>query len=93
MLDIVLAVEDPLAWHSANLQRNPTHYSWVRHFGPSAVVRVQDLAASVYYNCTWPSLKYGVISTSRLIQDLQQWQTLYIAGRMQKPVAYWSGVG
>ena len=29
MLDVVLAVRDPLAWHRANLARNPRHYSAV----------------------------------------------------------------
>ena len=112
MLDLVLAVDDPYAWHSQNLKMNRGHYSWLKYFGPDAIVAVQHMAAGIYYNTVWPvyrinnynivptifilicdmvglqSLKYGVISTSHLIRDLQRWDTFYVAGRMQKPVLH-----
>lgn len=31
-------------------------------------------------------IKYGVVSSSTLCQDLQNWTTLYLSGRMHKPV-------
>lgn len=95
MLDLILVVDDPLAFHSANLTQNPGHYSFLRSFGPSLVTRYQEsLGAKVYYNTLVPVtldedsllIKYGVIRTQHLINDLLDWDHLYIAGRLHKPV-------
>ncbi len=50
MLDLVLAVDDPLQWHKENMERNGHHYSFMRLFGPETVVRLQRQSAGVYYN-------------------------------------------
>jgi translocator assembly and maintenance protein 41 len=31
-------------------------------------------------------IKYGVVSIDRMCKDLLNWETLYLAGRMHKPV-------
>ncbi|KAK8779962.1 hypothetical protein V5799_018700 [Amblyomma americanum] len=91
MLDVILAVDDPLSWHRENLKQNWRHYSFVRYGGPYLVNKVQkDFGAYVYYNTFVPYddglMKYGVISTDRLITDLLDWETLYLSGRLHKPV-------
>ncbi|XP_016083740.2 phosphatidate cytidylyltransferase, mitochondrial isoform X1 [Ornithorhynchus anatinus] len=91
MLDFVFTVDDPVAWHSRNLQKNRTHYSFLKFFGPNVITDVQNnYGAGVYYNsmipCDGKLIKYGVISTDALIRDLIDWNTLYIAGRLHKPV-------
>lgn len=98
MVDLVLAVADPLAWHAENLRRNGAHYSALGRLGAAAVARVQRAGGGrLYYNTLVPlppaargapgqTMKYGVISTADLLDDLLHWRHLYVAGRMHKPV-------
>jgi len=90
MLDFILVVDDPLAWHRENLHRNPKHYSSLRRFGSRAVTHIQQAGAGVYFNTLVPFedrlIKYGVVSTEQLITDLLDWNSLYISGRLHKPV-------
>jgi translocator assembly and maintenance protein 41 len=96
MLDLILVVDDPQAWHADNLERNPLHYSaMARVAGPALIARLQDssFGARLWYN-TLVSLppsgrlvKYGVISSASFIADLLEWRDLYTAGRLHKPVS------
>lgn len=93
MIDLVLAVDDPSEFHRENLAINPSHYSFVKAFGHGGVAALQEnFGARVYYNTLVPIengetiIKYGVIRTQHLINDLLDWETLYISGRLHKPV-------
>ncbi|XP_025916958.1 phosphatidate cytidylyltransferase, mitochondrial isoform X2 [Apteryx mantelli] len=90
MLDFVFAVDDSVTWHMMNLLKNRSHYSFLKVFGPKQISNIQSYGAGIYYNtlvpCNGRMIKYGVISTDALIDDLFHWKTLYVAGRLQKPV-------
>ena len=93
MVDLVFAVEDAALWHSKNMAQFPAHYSWLaRVCGPTVVGKLTtQVGAKVWYNTmiTLPDdtyIKYGVMETKDLVRDLETWETLYIAGRLQKPV-------
>nr|XP_012640712.1 phosphatidate cytidylyltransferase, mitochondrial isoform X2 [Microcebus murinus]XP_012640713.1 phosphatidate cytidylyltransferase, mitochondrial isoform X2 [Microcebus murinus] len=91
MMDFVFTVDDPVAWHTKNLKKNRSHYSLLKFLGPRIITSIQNnYGAGVYYNslimCDGRLIKYGVISTNVLIEDLLNWNNLYIAGRLQKPV-------
>ncbi|KNC82408.1 hypothetical protein SARC_05304 [Sphaeroforma arctica JP610] len=91
MIDLVFAVEDSRRWHSENLKRNPTDYSAMRFLGPAAITHLQTkVGASVYYNTLVPFedrlIKYGVIEADDLAKDLTEWNTLYLSGRLHKPI-------
>lgn len=92
MLDFIFAVSHPEHWHSINLAQNPSHYALhARLLGSDFVGRVQNWGpAAVWFNPFVPvcgvNIKYGVISVDNLCTDLLTWNSLYVAGRMHKPL-------
>lgn len=92
MVDLIFVVRDTHGFHRDNLAANPGHYSSLRHLGSSVVSRVQtSFGANVYFNTHVTvgdsTFKYGVIDVRDFRQDLQSWRTLYVAGRLHKPVS------
>lgn len=93
MIDFLFVVDDVKAWHEENLLRFPEHYSQnMRFLGAEKCADVQRWGAAVYYNVGvrlsngfWA--KYGVISRDDLMKDLHNWEHLYTAGRLHKPVS------
>jgi mitochondrial translocator assembly and maintenance protein 41 len=92
MLDLIFVVERTAAWHAANLARFPQHYSAAAAAaGPAAIARIQrGYGASIYYHplvaVRGRLVKYGVIDAADLVDDLAHWNTLYVSGRLHKPV-------
>lgn len=92
MIDLIFAVDDPVRWHSQNLQLNSSHYSAMKYFGHRGVAAYQcSVGAKLYTNTLVPLengqlIKYGVIATHQLIDDLCNWSYLYVAGRLHKPI-------
>lgn len=98
MIDMVFCVDNPIEWHAANLRMNASHYSalarvvGVGNASRSIAAYQERFGAGVYCNTLvrlpdGPLIKYGVISTRTLCDDLTQWRHLYMAGRLHKPVA------
>ena len=63
----------------------------MRKLGHKAVSDLQEqYGAQMIFNTLIPFeeglIKYGVISRADFISDLLDWDTLYAAGRLQKPV-------
>lgn len=88
MIDFVFVVKDSFMFHTDNLKMNNSHYSFLKYLGPYYISRFQDnIPAACYYNTLVPIkledssvqlIKYGVISEKMLIQDLYDWDYLYI---------------
>ncbi|XP_044495719.1 phosphatidate cytidylyltransferase, mitochondrial-like isoform X3 [Mangifera indica] len=72
MVDYILGVSDPLQWHSQITQV------------------ADDIGVGVHFNpfVIWNDkmLKYGVVRMRDLVQDVLNWEKIYLSGRLQKPV-------
>jgi len=91
MLDFMFAVTHPSHWHSINMTQYPSHYPLhARMLGSSFVTRVEEISPGVWFNTYVPmkgvTIKYGVTTVDNLCSDLLNWRTLYLAGRMHKPI-------
>ncbi|KAJ9150855.1 hypothetical protein NKR23_g3356 [Pleurostoma richardsiae] len=91
MIDFIFGVTFTQHWHSLNLNQHRDHYSALGSLGSGAVSYVQDrLGAGVYFNpyvvVNGILIKYGVVNLDTLCKDLTEWDTLYLAGRLHKPV-------
>ena len=89
-IDMIFGVHDPVAFHETNLKQNPHHYSGVKLLGSKWITSLQGVGAGIYFNpfaqINGHQVKYGVVKMSRLLKDLAQWDTFYLAGRLHKPV-------
>lgn len=91
MIDFIFGVSYTQHWHSLNLNQHRDHYSGLGSLGSYMVSQVQDrFGAGIYFNpyvtVNGTLIKYGVVNLDTLCRDLSQWDTLYLAGRLQKPV-------
>jgi hypothetical protein len=94
MVDLIFAVDDVRQWHAANIELNGGHYSWIARsprYGPDIVTGIAEhFGVGVHFNTLvnvdGTLLKYGVLESPRLLEDLSTWRELYVAGRLHKPV-------
>ncbi|KAF3098355.1 Mitochondrial translocator assembly and maintenance protein 41 [Orbilia oligospora] len=91
MVDLIFGVTYTQHWHSLNLTEHRDHYSFLGKMGSGVVAKVQDgFGAGVYFNTyvevNGMMIKYGVVNLDTFCRDLADWETLYLAGRMHKPV-------
>lgn len=91
MIDFIFGVGHTQHWHSLNMRQYPEHYSALGSLGSGAVSHVQDKwGAGVYFHpyitVEGVMIKYGVVNIETLCRDLSEWDTLYLAGRLHKPV-------
>lgn len=91
MIDFVLTPRFSQHFHSLNLREHKDHYSFLGSLGSGVISHVQDkYGAGAYFNpyitVNGTLIKYAVVNFETLLRDLTDWDTLYFAGRLHKPV-------
>lgn len=91
MVDLFFIVKNPASWHKSNLEKHPDHYSFLSYFGPDAITKIQcDYGSRIYFNTLVRFeerlIKYGVLSVEDFLDDVTNWNNLYVSGRLHKPV-------
>lgn len=93
VIDFVFCVEDSEEFHKENLEKFESHYSGLRYLGSKIISLYQNkLGARVYFNTLVEipdlnvTIKYGIVDSTKLQADLNDWEQLYLAGRLHKPV-------
>lgn len=97
MLDFIFVVNDAFSWHYQTHSKYPDHYSFLSKFGPKGIAKVQkNLGAKIYFNTLVDFddriIKYGVIDLEDFSNDMLNWETMYVAGRLHKPVLSLKGL-
>lgn len=92
VVDYILAVDDAVAWHEENLMANPVHYGRLSRAvgGRNTVALADSVGLGVHFNpyvkVGAQLCKYGIVSKASLLRDLTEWENIYLAGRLHKPV-------
>lgn len=91
MVDFIFGVNNSVEWHERNLTENGLDYSLISRLGgPKFVNWLQGIGTGIFYNpyvdFEGQTIKYGVISIKDLLDDLNNWTSMYVAGRLHKPV-------
>lgn len=86
--DYMMIVDDPSAWHKENIKINPSHYPLFLRKNQILLDFIQPLGSETVHLFTpLEKLKYGVVAANVFLSDLVNWDTLFHAGRLHKPVS------
>jgi len=89
-IDLILAVENEIGWHRFNHMINPEDYSEKGITFMQKHPKLFDWGTPVNFLSYLPyknnSFKLGVVEYDNLIDDLTDWKSGYLAGRLQKAI-------
>ena len=90
--DFLIVTDDVSEFHRVNVARYPQHYSFLRYTGHRPFAYLNKSAPFVHYSvnatlATGLTCKYGVVGKTDLLRTMRTWESLYLPGRLHKPIA------
>lgn len=90
-IDLIVVVNNLKQWHKENIRLNPRDYSFSgKLFFKFASRRYMRKGGKITYMTyiafNGQEYKIGTIEKDDFLADLKNWETFYMAGRMQKPI-------
>ncbi len=90
-IDLIIIVDDLKKWHKKNMMMNQDDYSFSsRLFFRYVSKKLLRSGGKICYMTYIPfgdrEYKIGTIQKNDFLDDLDSWNSFYIAGRMQKPI-------
>ena len=90
-VDLIVIVDNLKAWHKQNIELNKKDYSFTsRLFFKLGSENTLKSGAKICYMTYIPfknqEYKIGTIELADFLDDLNNWTTFYMAGRMHKPI-------
>lgn len=86
--DFIFLVKNNEKFHQKNIQQHSNHYVWKK----LKIIKLIQGKYGVYFNpfvmIKKKLIKYGVVSIDSVLADLCEWQSMFIAGRLQKPIFF-----
>lgn len=92
LLDIIIVVDDSIKFHKYNRIHNKSHYSFIARLLPiKLLIKLQQYGGNIYFNTDVAladniRIKYGIIDINDMYKDLNEYDSIYISGRLHKPV-------
>lgn len=90
-VDLIVIVDNLKKWHLENMKKNSHDYSFVgkmffKHASNDKLRAGGKITYMTYIPFEGKEYKIGTIEKKDFLDDLKNWDTFYMAGRMQKPI-------
>lgn len=90
-IDLIIVVSNLKKWHTENMKKNPKDYSlsskiFFKLFSNKTLKSGAKICYMTYLPFEGKEYKIGTIEEQDFLSDLNNYDTFYLAGRMQKPI-------